>query len=287
MGSGHWPKDGEMRFLDFKQNDDQHVQALRKSFLSGAPFPHIVLRDVINLPPENVTAGFPDLDWTGWAQFSDSYQIGKRFCQDIEQMPEVSRQLIFDLSTPTFLRFLSRVSGIDELLPDPYLEGGGLHCTGPGGRLVPHTDFHWHPKLNLYRQINVLLFLNPNWSSEHGGELQLFQKGSSIPLVSIAPTFGTCVIFRTDHTSVHGVNPVSLAAEPRRSIALYYYTSIENGKFSGDNITYWQDHPTNELGHLRRMQLAGSKALTFAGRVFYHFGHRMNPMFREPRSRVD
>ena len=35
--------------------------------------------------------------------------------------------MVRDLNEPGFLDFVEQVSGIPKLLPDPYLEGGGLH----------------------------------------------------------------------------------------------------------------------------------------------------------------
>ena len=54
-------------------------------------------------------------------------------------MPPRLRELTRELCEPAFLGFLERVTGIDGLVPDPYLEGGGLHGGGPGATLTPHT----------------------------------------------------------------------------------------------------------------------------------------------------
>ncbi len=136
------------------------------------------------------------------------------------------------------MSFLEAVTGIEKLIPDPYLKGGGLHLSGPGGVLVPHTDFHNYGELDLYRQLNVLVYLNPGWDESWGGCLELFEDRQAERASSkIVPTWGTCVIFRTDDLSVHGF-PVPIApGHWRRSIALYYYTARENSTFSGDSTT--------------------------------------------------
>jgi hypothetical protein len=277
-----------MDLLDFGLNDNDHISKLRASYQSAEPFPHVVLHDVVIPTADSVVSTYPGLDWKGWDHARQhSYSPEKRTCRNIERIPDLLRQLIYELESPAVLRFLSTVTGIEKLIPDPYLEGGGLHCTASGGQLVPHTDFHLYDRLNLYRQLNLLLYLNPTWVPGHGGELELFHKGEDSPVVSIAPTFGTCVIFRTDDQSVHGVNPITEAAEPRKSIALYYYTSTENQAFSGDDITYWQVHDVTGLSQAERVELRFAKAATRMARLFYRLAHRTNPIYREgaPRGR--
>ena len=97
------------------------------------------------------------------------------------------QEIIGELSGPRALRALSTITGIDSLLPDPFLEGGGLHYTEPGGKLLPHTDFHDHPRLQLYRRVNALLYLNPDWQPGDGGEVALFNLGSDEPAVIVPP----------------------------------------------------------------------------------------------------
>ena len=269
-----------MGLVDFRHDDTDYVDKLRASYQSATPFPHVVLLDVLRPTSADVVRAFPDLDWDGWSTRRHSYARDKSFCPDIERMPDLLRRLIYELETPTVLRFLSSITGIEKLLPDPYLQGAGLHCSPPGGQLVPHTDFHHYKTLDLYRQLNLLLYLNPIWEPGDGGELQLFRKGEQTPVVSVAPTFGTCVIFRTDHLSVHGVSPITEHAEDRRSIALYYYTSTENETFSGDDITYWQRHDVASLSKAERGQLLVSRGLVHTARVFNRLGHRSNPVYR-------
>jgi len=271
-----------MDCLNIGTISEAEKRQFRATFRESRPFPHLVIRNVItDSAAAEIVEGFPDLEWRGWHRFTDPYQAEKRFCPDIETMPQICRSLLNDLASPTFLSFLTNISGIESLISDPYLEGGGLHCTGPGGKLSPHTDFHFYSKLKLYRQLNVLLYLNQHWSAEDGGELLLFNKDSPEPQVRVQPEFGTCVIFRTDHQSVHGVNPISTQASPRRSVATYYYTSTENRRFSGDTITYWQDHGRPEgLSKRRQIQLVFSRVLVLAGRGFAHLGHLTNPLLR-------
>lgn len=76
---------------------------------------------------------------------------------------------------------LEKITGIRQLLPYPYLLGGGIHLSGAGGILRPHNDFHYLRALNLYRRINVIVYLNGSWSLTNGGCLSLYDaKGRAV-----------------------------------------------------------------------------------------------------------
>ncbi len=49
--------------------------------------------------------------------------------------------------------------------------------SGPGGVLTPHTDFHSYLKLKLYRRVNVLVYLTPEWRREFGGVSRTLREG--------------------------------------------------------------------------------------------------------------
>ena len=218
---------------------ERRADELRARFQSARPFPHLVLDDMLRLPPD-VGDEFPPPDWDGWSGLGDTYQHNKYFCDVIERMPPTFSALIDELSRPRFLRALEKVTGIKRLIPDPYLSGGGLHLSGPGGILSPHTDFHHYRSLDIYRRVNVLVYLNQDWQESDGGCLELgdpSDPASAAERQLVVPAFGRCVIFQTDDRSVHGF-PVPIAdGRWRKSIALYYYTAAEASTFSGRRST--------------------------------------------------
>lgn len=153
--------------------------------------------------------------------------------------------------------------------------GGGLHSSGEGGILAPHTDFHVYDRLKLYRRVNVIIYFNNEWSDVDGGSLELSEKGSKSPLVSILPVFGRMVVFNTDDRSVHGFTKPIAKGKRRNSIALYYYTANEAGVFSGDRTTHWQMHGKNGL--LNEFRIGIYKTLLLVSRIFSKLAHVANP----------
>jgi hypothetical protein len=255
--------------------DAGRLGPLADQFRTGQPFPHVTIPGFLTLSPDQLAPSFPDPEWPGWTRFRDTYQHQKMFCNDLALIPAPLATIIQQLSAPAFLKALEMLTRIPALIPDPYLEGGGLHSSGPGGILAPHTDFHHYRRLALHRRINLLLYLNPEWSEDDGGCLELYEAGRMVPVVTIVPTWGTCVVFETDDRSVHGFFRPIRPGRWRHSIALYYYTSAETRDFSGDASTHWRSHaPASGLGRLR---LPLYKTLIFGSKCLSRLAHGVNP----------
>lgn len=160
----------------------------------------------------------------------------------IDLWEQKTRDFFNHLNSKQFLDVLSSLTGIPELVPDHTLQGGGLHKIERGGFLGIHTDFVKHPKLDLYRRLNLLIYLNKDWDKSWGGELELWE-GDSTPtrkVASIPPKYNTSVIFKTTDKSWHG-HPTPLMCPPetsRKSIALYYYTKEKPDFTISTNTVY-------------------------------------------------
>ena len=176
-------------------------------------------------------------------------QFEKRNIRDVLAMPPSYRQLIWELNSQRFLDFLTHVTGIEHLLPDPSLRGAGIHQIGRGGFLKVHTDFATHRDYGLDRRLNFLLYLNPEWPKAYGGDLQLWDQALQGPPRRISPIANRCVVFSTTDTSLHG-HPEPLSCPEgvyRKSLALYYYT---NGRPAGEAnpgfATHWYEVPVQD-----------------------------------------
>lgn len=204
---------------------------IKKSTLyqESLPFPHCVVDDLWNeeilQKAEKEINNFSN--WDGEKEFFGA--IGKRFCNNPKKLPRNIKKIIEVLNSPEFLKTLEIITGEKGLIPDPYLEGGGIHSTTNKGFLKMHTDFNWNENLKLYRRLNFILFLNSNWKKEWGGELKLglLERNKIKVSTEIVPCFNRSVLFNTTQYSYHG-HPESLRVPEsisRNSIAVYYYVS--------------------------------------------------------------
>lgn len=200
---------------------------LHGTFQSADPFPHIVIEDF--LPPEILETclrEFPTGSDLAEQKF-DRHQERLKESFNPDTLHPSLRQIFYSFNSRPFIRVIENITGIKGLIPDPYFAGAGLHRIFQGGHLSVHADFNHHKPMNLERRVNVLIYLNKEWRAEYGGLLELWDQGMTRCAQSILPVFNRCVIFNTTLESMHG-NPQPIDHPdrvPRRSIALYYYTS--------------------------------------------------------------
>jgi hypothetical protein len=253
---------------------ERNASDLGRQFRAAEPFPHLVVDDFLRISPAAANT-FPDASWKRWHKADEFYIRNKRFCMEIDLIPEPFRAMIRELNEPPFLRILEQVTGIRQLLPDPYLFGGGLHLSGPGGTLMPHTDFHYYRFLSLYRRLNVIVYLNDDWSADDGGCLSFYDAEGRV-VQTVVPGWGRAVIFRTDDHSVHGFpDPIADGAW-RRSVALFYYTAAPTRDFSGDETTYYRQHG-QQTGVLEKGRFLAFRGLLTLSRSISIVAHIVNP----------
>jgi SM-20-related protein len=90
----------------------------------------------------------------------------------------------------------------------------------PGAFYAKHLDTFQGPNQQMLseRAVSVVLYLNPDWSPGHGGELVLYGHEGEV-LIEIAPSMGTIVLFNSADF-LHEVLP---AGEQRFSIAGWFH----------------------------------------------------------------
>lgn len=204
----------------------------REAFRDAKPFPHIVIDRFLD-PGfyANARTHFPAVNSDIWKMPSNDHtqqkMVTKRGDHDVKELlyTDGARATLRELNSAAFLHFLEVLSGIQGLIPDPYLAEAGFHCTGDGGFLDIHADFSHHDGMGLERRLNLIYFLNDGWQSDYGGSLNLYDEALK-PAVSVEPIGNRCVLFETSDISYHG-HPEPMRLPPgtyRRSIAMYYYT---------------------------------------------------------------
>lgn len=201
--------------------------SLAPAYAAAQPFPHVVIDEFFPAAvAEEILRRFPDRQGEIWNR--NYHANSKKLAQsDLTVMPDPIRSCLLYLNSAPFLHFLEQLSGIPALIADPEFFGGGMHLIRRGGFLKVHADFNIHdvhPEWD--RRLNLLLYLNQEWKPEYGGHLELWDRGMTGCVKSIAPVFNRCVIFSTTDYSYHG-HPDPLrcpGAASRKSLATYYYT---------------------------------------------------------------
>lgn len=198
-----------------------------EKFLSAEPFPHVVIDGLFSSEIlAQILEEFPGPDSDIWARFQSAKEKKLGYDHRMELSGNIAEFLSL-MNSAQMLLFLEELTGIDGLIPDPYFGGAGLHQIARGGFLKIHADFNVHPKLNLDRRLNMLIYLNRDWKEEYGGHLELWDRDMRACAQRILPVFNRCVVFQTDSTSFHG-HPDPLTCPrgwTRKSLSFYYYTN--------------------------------------------------------------
>ena len=202
---------------------------ISSNYKNKKPFPYCVIDNLwdFNLL-KNAEKEFNEFqDWDGEKKFAGA--IKKRFCETESKMPSNIIEILRFCNSSKFIASLEKLTGEKGLIPDPHYRGAGMHSTTKGGFLKMHTDFNWNEDLNLYRRINLLIYLNSKWENNWGGELKFATKNYKGLIIqkSIKPIFNRTVIFTTSDISFHGV-PESVNSPEnidRKSLILYYYVA--------------------------------------------------------------
>ena len=250
-----------MSMLSAFRLDREHLLELaaahHDAYVGAEPFPHIVLDDFL---PESVVdeviAEFPSPEEDGWLRFASEHERKLASARDT-RMGDATRHLLAEFNSAAYLDFLGALTGIAGLIPDPYLEGGGMHQILAGGHLDVHVDFNRHPATGLDRRLNAILYLNRDWQPEWEGALELWSPDMQRCVRSVLPQYNRLVVFSTTEHSFHG-HPHTLACPPdrtRRSLALYYYSNgrpEEAGRRAETHNTMWGEAGADPAAGRRR-----------------------------------
>ncbi|MGL4229887.1 MAG: 2OG-Fe(II) oxygenase [Casimicrobium sp.] len=198
-------------------------------YAKNSPYPHTAIDDVLARAPSiSLSKELPQPGASGkWDRYFAEGFENKWAISDDASLPLLTRQLVLEMNSSRFLTFLERLTGIEHLLPDPHLEGAGLHFVPNGGVLQIHADFNYSKRLNAYRRVNVFIYLNPRWNEGWGGALELWDGPHGSPVAVYPPQFNRMVVFSSSSETFHGhPHPITCPAhEWRTSLAMYYYTS--------------------------------------------------------------
>ena len=198
-------------------------------FGSDGPFDHCIIDDFFDYEvAQELEKEFPVFESGIWHQYDNAIEV-KKVCNNWNVFPRLTYKVFAYLNSELFIDLLrSSILKNTKLYSDVGLNGGGWHIHKQGGKLNTHLDYSLHPKLELQRKLNIIIYLNSNWKKEWGGSLGLWSnesKESPGKLVKeITPQFNRAVLFDTTQNSWHGLpKPLKCPEDEfRKSLAVYY-----------------------------------------------------------------
>ena len=164
---------------------------------------------------------------------------GKAVVERVQEVSEAYQRFYKYINSPDFLHKMSELTGVQDLIADATLFGGGTHENRDGQYLDAHIDFNIDERRMLHRRLNLLVYLNKEWDESWGGNIELHSNPrypESNETIQFAPIFNRAVIFETSEYSWHGFQTIQLPEDKkhlsRKSVSIYLYT---------------EDRPANEV----------------------------------------
>lgn len=163
-----------------------NLDKLTRAQFHSEPFEYLLVDDILR--PEckpGIVADFPAIDRHGSFPLA-TLQYGPAFAQ-----------LASELFSQEFAQAVGQKFSID-LTPYPTMLTVRGWCDASDGLI--HTD-------STNKVITVLLYLNPEWSSD-GGRLRLLRSKKLDDFAAeVAPTMGSLIVFKRSERSWHGHRP--------------------------------------------------------------------------------
>lgn len=200
------------------------IEQATATFQNGTPYRHIVLDNFLR---EEVAAqlydNFPSIDKLKkhYKGLNEQKSEGSNF----SDFHPVFTQVRNCFMSPEFYQWVAQVTGIkDVFITDDNL-GTGLHQGSDGSFLDIHVDFNIHHLKNVYRRLNMLIYLNQDWQPGYGGAMEMWNADMTKLIKTVSPDFNRCLIFETSDISYHGYSKITLPTGiTRKSFYTYFYT---------------------------------------------------------------
>lgn len=198
---------------------------INNSTIEHSPFKYILIRDF--LPLEFAEKSYSDLlrveELKPDNSFISDNGLKREYKTHKADINEYNK--LMDLFSKDYLlSIIESKFGLKSgsLYSDSSYDGGGYVISPCKTYLRYHVDFNFSDKLNKYRCINLILYMNRDYKDEYGGQLHLLDNSTKTVEKIIKPYFNTAVIFLTNSNTPHGVS-INNNFE-RRSINVYYYS---------------------------------------------------------------
>jgi Rps23 Pro-64 3,4-dihydroxylase Tpa1-like proline 4-hydroxylase len=200
------------------------------------------------LPAEvakQIAEAFPDPQSM---RLMSSFREKKYTSKDFDKFDPIMTDVTFAIQDSRVIEVVERITGIRSQVSDPSLYAGGLSAMTQGHFLCPHIDNSHDGSRSLYRTLNLLFYVTPNWTLENGGNLELWDHNVRRN-ATIVSNFNRLAIMETTPTSWHSVSRVKVA-HVRKCVSNYYFSTTSPTGLNYRNVTSfsaWPDQPLRRL----------------------------------------
>jgi 2-oxoglutarate-Fe(II)-dependent oxygenase superfamily protein len=217
------------KILEGKVSLPGRVEHWQTSYRSAKPFSHVVIDDLFD--QRTLDALLAEMSRMGadrWSTLDLDPRERTLRMRSAMALGDAGEHFLRIVHSAAFLYLLSEITGIAQLLPDPYLLGSGYAQMRRGDYFGVHSDRNVAYETGLLRRLAMIVFLNKSWSKDYHGELELWSHDGKHCDVTIEPLYNRTAIFEVANPNFHGV-PTPLACPQdrlRQSFIVYFHTAI-------------------------------------------------------------
>ncbi|WAH56946.1 2OG-Fe(II) oxygenase [Pseudomonas silvicola] len=170
-----------------------------------------------------------------------SFREKKKTLTDLADYPEILSNITYAMQHPDVVAKVAELIGLNHIVPDPTLYAGGLSMMFHSDFLNPHIDNSHDGTRNLYRRLNLLYYVSPDWVLENGGNFELWDPAVK-QQKTIVSQFNRLVVMETNKDSWHSVSPVR-ADTPRCCVSNYYFSAQSPDEKDYFHVTSFSGRP--------------------------------------------
>lgn len=209
------------------------IENINNDFENAKPFKHVVIDNFLQEDfIEKLCDDFPPFNKE--KAINENGEVGPKCVHtDIASISDFYKNFDQAIREKDFLNSIEKMTGIEGLVIDRRMYGGGTHENVSGAELDVHVDFNYDTETGFHRRLNLLLYLNEDWDKSWGGAIEIISNPLDFykdDLVSKSYNCikNRCLIFETNEYSWHGFKRINIPEEfhhlSRKLISIYFYT---------------------------------------------------------------
>ena len=228
----------------------ENSDTLRQYWEHSSPVRHCYLDDL--LPEDVATQIYASLPDPSTLMLRDSIKERKRVGIKVEDYAPEMSAILFSFQDQEVIDAVAGITGLTGLTGDASLYGSGISQMLEGDFLLPHLDNSHDGDGKLYRVLNLLYYITPDWPEQGGGNLELWDKPMKVRK-EIHAKFNRLVLMETHTESVHSVTKVVKPGGMRACISNYYFSPVPANHKEHVHKTTFYARP--EDGAVKKLQL--------------------------------
>ncbi len=224
----------------FRQVLQKNKEYLYEEFHRPDRIPSCCVDDVLeNSLAEEIFHAFPNKQSM---YLRTSLREKKYISSQMSRHNSLLEEVIFGFQDPKVTSILSEITGIKILCPDETLWAAGVSLMSNGHFLRPHLDNSHDGHRKQYRVLNLLFYVTPNWMSQDGGNLELWDFGFGQKPRVLHNKFNRLVIMGTTQSSWHSVGKV-MSDKLRCCVSNYLFSPVPPGGLDYFHVTSFRGRP--------------------------------------------